>query len=550
MMLPRFGVLLGCLLVLAACDVPGQNSPRNGGTLTVAIGADPATLNRFLAADAASLRASAPLFPNLYQANPDLSVSPDLAESMPVLSADKKQWTVKLRANARWSDGRKVVADDVIATVAIQRNPALVTDVVFDWTMLDKAEKVDDRTVRFTLTQPYAPFLANSLVTFVAPAHIYGALDVGRMAADPISRQPAVTGGPFKFDKRTTDEVDLSANDDYYAGRPHFDRMVLKFIPDAGTAASAVANGDVSWEPDLSSAALLKLQGASGPVVRKYPDLSFYDVRFNDRPDHLFGDKLVRQAFAHAISKEALVKKVTGGNGTPLWGDIAPQSWAFDPSATVKYKFDVSLARRLMQQAGWQPGPDGIAVKAGKRFSTRFYVRSDAPTRVTAAGLVAAQARSIGMELVPTPVPYYNPADKSSFFDPLKKGEYDIAFSGFASGLDPDQYRVFHSSQLKPERNPAGFNWTGYQSPVLDQLIEQERTTVLAGDSQTRVARRKIFSQIEKLLSEDVVTYFMWADDNGQAFSPNVVGIGGQSLLQVDYGRNVRLFSDWYLQKP
>ncbi len=550
MMLPRFGVLLACLPLLAACDVPGQNSPSNGGTLNVAIGADPATMNRFLAADSASLRASAPLFPNLYQANPDLSVSPDLAESMPILSTNRKQWTVKLRRNARWSDGRTIVADDVLATIAIQRNPALVTDVVFDWTMLETVEKLDNRTVRFTLTQAYAPFLANSLTTFVAPAHIYGALDVTRMAADPVSQQPIVTGGPFKFEKRSSSEVELSANLGYYAGRPHLDRMILKIIPDPGTAASAISNGDLNWEPDLGSAALLRLQGAAGATVRKYPDLSFYDVRFNDRPDHLFGDKLVRQAFAHAIDKEALVKKVTGGNGVPLWGDIAPQSWAYEPGAALKYKLDLGVARQLMQQAGWQVGADGIASKAGKRFSSKLYVRSDAPSRVMAAGLIANQARSIGMELVPTPVAYYNPADKSSFFDPLKKGDYDLAFTGFASGLDPDQFRVFHSSQLRPEHNPAGFNWTGYTNPALDTLIEQERSTVLTTDSETRGARRKVFSKIERLLSEDVVTYFMWADDNGQAFSPKVGGIGGQSLLHLDYGRNVRVLADWYLQKP
>src|ERR1700716_765397 len=95
-----------------------RSSPANGAPLTAAIGADPASLNRFLASDSASLRASAPLFPNLYQANPDLSVSPDLAESMPVLSSDHKQWTVKLRRNARWSDGRAIVADDVLSHVA------------------------------------------------------------------------------------------------------------------------------------------------------------------------------------------------------------------------------------------------------------------------------------------------------------------------------------------------------------------------------------------------------------------------------------------------
>jgi ABC-type transport system substrate-binding protein len=142
-----------------------------------------------------------------------------------------------------------------------------------------------------------------------------------------------------------------------------------------------------------------------------------------------------------------------------------------------------------------------------------------------AVGIIAAQARAIGMDLQPTPVPYYNPADKSSFFDPLKKGEYDIAFTGFASGADPDQYRIFDSSQLRPEKNPTGVNWTGYTNPELDALIGQGRMTLTGTDSETRAARRKVFSKIEQLLGKEVVTYFMWADDNGQAFSSDVGGV-------------------------
>ena len=544
--------ILAGLLLLSACDLPGQaQGPQNGGTLTVAITGDPSSLNRFLAADPASLRASAPLFPNLYQANPDMSISPDLAASMPSLSDDRKSWTVRLRHNARWSDGQPITADDVLATVAIQRNPALVTDVVFDWSGLAKVSKVDTYTVRFDLTSPYAPFLANSLTMFVVPAHIYGAIDVAKMGADPISQQPSVTGGPFRFEKRNKDQVDLVANPDYYAGRAHLDRMVFKILPDATAAANALANGDIGWEPDLSASALDKLKGSSGVKVVEYPDLSFYDVRFNDRSTHLFGDKLVRQAFAYAIDKEAITRQVTGGHGTTLWGDVAPETWAFDPSAEVKYKPDLAKATQMMQQAGWVVGADGIAAKGGKRFSTKFYVRNDAPTRVMAVGIISAQARAIGMDLQPAPVPYYNPADKSSFFDPLKKGEYDIAFTGFASGADPDQYRIFDSSQLRPEKNPTGVNWTGYTNPQLDSLIAQERTTLTANDPQARAARRKTFSQIERLLGEDVVTYFMWADDNGQAFASDVGGVntGSQGgLINIDFGRNVRAFAGWYLR--
>src|SRR5258708_28970342 len=130
MRLSTFGLL--ALLLLGGCDLPGVSpGPQNGGTLNIAISSDPSSLNRLLAADPSALRASAPLFPLLYQANPDMTISPDLASAMPIVSADGKAWTVKLRHNARWSDGQPITADDLLTTVAIERNPALLTDVDF-----------------------------------------------------------------------------------------------------------------------------------------------------------------------------------------------------------------------------------------------------------------------------------------------------------------------------------------------------------------------------------------------------------------------------------
>jgi peptide/nickel transport system substrate-binding protein len=533
------------------CDLPilqGPPKPVDGGTLTMALPSDPTTLNRFLAADAVSQRAVAPLFPNLYEARPDMSVAPDLAESMPTLSDDKKTWTVKLRAGAKWTDGRPIGADDVVSTVGIQRALAARNPVeaIFDWEKLDRVEKVDDLTVRFVLTEVYAPFLANSLVTFVAPAHVYGAIPPTSMADDPVSDQPTVTGGPFKFDKRDAGrQIDLVANPDYYGGRPHIDRLVEKVITDPTNAANELGQGGVQWLPDMSPDAMAKLKPNSNVALHSYPALGYYDVRFNDRPDHVFGDRLVRQAFASAVDKEAIVKDATQGQGVTLWGDILPTSWAYDDTAVVKYKVDRPHALELMKQAGWATGADGVATRGDKRFSVKFYVRNDTPARQRAVEMIAQQVREIGMELVPTPVDY------NAFYEAVKPGNYDIALAGWAVEADPDQFRVLHSSQLKPEKNPDGRNWTGYSSPDLDALLEQERATLKDNDDDTRRARREVLGKIEHLLGEEVVTYYLWIDAAAQGFSSSVGGVEagpGGTLINLDNSRNVRVYRDWYMK--
>ncbi|MGI8608712.1 MAG: ABC transporter substrate-binding protein [Candidatus Dormibacteria bacterium] len=533
-----------CALLAAACQGPLPTSaPANGGTLTIALSRDPATLNRFVASDTVSQRAVAPLFPMLYSLAPDMSVVPDLAVGSPTLSDGGKTLTVHIRRNARWSDGKLITADDVVSTVGIERDRNLVTGVIFDWDKLDKVDKVDDYTIRFSLTEVYAPFLANSLVTFVAPAHVYGLVDPAHMKDDPIGIQPTVTGGPYKFDKRIAgQEIDLVVNPDYYGGRGHFDRIVEKVIPDPATAANSLLTGEVGWQPDAPYTEVKKLKG-SATYVRTYPDMGYYDVRFNDRPDRLFGDRLVRQAFAYSIDKEALVKDVTGGAGTPMWGDILPTSWAFDRSSQVRYKQDLDRARSLLGQAGWVPGNDGILTRAGRRFSASFYVRGDSAVRNAAAQEIAQKVRAVGMDLTVVPT------DINTFFDPLKAGKFDIALSGFATGPDPDDYYVFDSSQLRPEKNPAGVNWSGYLNPELDRAIATERSTLLADPVRTRAERKKAFNQVERILSGDVVTYFLWSDNTVQGFDVNVVGVQNGTLVNVDYDRNSAQFAVWSYRK-
>jgi peptide/nickel transport system substrate-binding protein len=318
--------------------------------------------------------------------------------------------------------------------------------------------------------------------------------------------------------------------------------MVFRVIPDAASAANGLLDGEVGWQPDAPPAVVRKLKG-SATFVRQYPDMGYYDLRFNDRPDHLFGDRRVRQALAQAIDKEALVREATGGNGTPVWGDILPTSWAYDSSATVRHRQDLDASRRLLKEAGWTPGADGVLVKDGKRFSADLPVRKDAEARVQAASQVAQRARAVGIELKPAPTDY------AVFFDPLKQGKFELALSGFATGPDPDNFYIFHSSQIRPENNPNGVNWSGYSNPELDRLIVEERGTLTSDPAMTRAQRKKIFSRIEKLLGEDVVTYFLWSDNIAHGFDSRVGGVQQGTLVNLDYGRNVRAYADWYLKK-
>jgi peptide/nickel transport system substrate-binding protein len=547
-------LIAGIAVFVSACGT-SQNATgeiKNGGTLIWALDADAQSLNPFVAGDVPSVRAWSLIFPNLYQADQNLNVTPDLADGMPTISSDSKTWTVKLRKNAKWSDGTPITADDVVMTVNMQNNPALDTDAAFDWSELDNVAKVDANTVKFTLKDAFAPFLANNLTTFIAPASVYGKIDPAKQRTDPVALNPTVTGGAYKFDKRVAgSEIDYVFNPNYYLGRPHFDKVIAKVITDATAAANALINGDVQWHPALGesgSGGVTKAKAAPGVQVHDYADLGYIDMRLNTRKGHLFDNVLTRQAMATALDKPSIVAAATEGRGATLWGDLVPAYWAYDANSVVTFTQDVTKAKSLMTQAGWTIGADGVATRpnpnggAPQKFVGKIRVRAGKDQRIKAAQIISDQLKAIGIKLTP------DPTDFKVFYKPIQTGDFDVAIAGFGLTLDPDNYTTFHSSQLTPEHK-TGNNWTGYVNPQLDTLIEQERTTIKSTPAATQAARKAIFNQIEKIISGDVVTYMLWADKSAMGWSSNVGGVvagGGDNVIYVDDARNTQVFSTWF----
>jgi peptide/nickel transport system substrate-binding protein len=546
------------LLAIAACGGGGTSSNiKEGGTLLYSLDADAQTLNPFEIGDVPSARAIQFMFPNLYQADKNLAIVPDLAASMPTVSTDLKTWTVKLRTDAKWSDGTPITSADVVKTVQIEANSKLDTDAAFDWSALtDPVTGVtapDAHTVVFTLSTTFAPFLANNLNLLVAPASVYGPVDVTQMRKFE-QDHPTVTGGPFLFDKRVAgSEIDLTANPTYYIGKPHFAKVVLKVVTNSTAAAQGVINGDINWDPEITGAAVDTVKAATNVQSYTYPDLAYYDVRFNDRTTwtdksrkSLFSDVNVRRAFAYALDKNSIVQAATGGHGTPLWGDIVPASAYYDDSAVVKYAKDVAKANSLMDAAGWVKGADGIRVKDGQRFSAKFYVRAGKPQRIQAVQIMSEQLRAIGMDLQPTPT------DFKVFYKPIQAGNFDLAFAGWGLVLDPDDLTIFSSKYIRPENNPSGQNYTGFVNADLDAAINAERTDLKASVADTFAARKADFAKIEHILGDNVVVYFMWADNVGMAFNgvAGVVTGNGGALNYADQGRNTEIFAQWSLTSP
>jgi ABC-type transport system substrate-binding protein len=159
---------------------------------------------------------------------------------------------------------------------------------------------------------------------------------------------------------------------------------------------------------------------------------------------------------------------------------------------------------------------------------------------------MSEQLRAIGMDLQPTPT------DFKVFYKPIQAGNFDLAFAGWGLALDPDDYTIFSSSQIRPEKLSSGQNWTGFSNSELDAAIDAERTDLKDTAGATFTARKADFAKIEHILGDNVVVYFMWADNKGMAFNgvTGVVPGNGGALNYVDQDRNNQVFGQWSMTNP
>ena len=161
-------------------------------------------------------------------------------------------------------------------------------------------------------------------------------------------------------------------------------------------------------------------------------------------------------------------------------------TFAYDPSTEQIYQFDPDRAKELLGSAGWQPGPDGIRVKAGQKLEIAFPIISRPRDRAMAES-VQASLRDVGIDL------QVDPLERAAAREAYNQNRYDVSFMWFSYG-DPDVLRtIFHSA------NVNAFNRAKYQVPEIDKLLED------AAGSTDSSKRADIYKQVQHRVLQDSV---------------------------------------------
>lgn len=490
----------------------GRAQPAYGDTLVEALLGDVASLIPNITVDSPSHEIGGLIYNGLVDRDQDLKLVGDLAESWS-FSGDCLSLTFRLRPGVRWHDGRPFTAEDVLFTYRTMVHPKTPSAYKEDFRAVESIAALDPHTVRVTYGRPYAKAL-QSWNMWMLPRHLLAPfVEEGRLREAPQNRANPVGTGPYRFQEwRAGEKIVLAANPDYWEGRPYISRLVYRIIPSQATIFLELKARGVDT---ANLTALQYVRQTAYPAFRKayrkfrYPSSTYTYLGFNLR-DPRFADRRVRQAFAHAIDKQQLIEGVVLGLGREATGPYKPGTWVYNPGVR-RYPHDPERARQLLAEAGWRErNAEGLLVKDGRPFRFELLTNQGNDERKKVAEIIQASLREVGVAVE------IRILEWAAFIkEYVNKRRFEAIVLGWGIGLDPDQYAIWHSSQIGPDE----LNVISYQNPEVDALLEQGRQSCVESE------RKRHYDRLQEVLAEDQPIIFLYFRDALPVVSGRVHGI-------------------------
>ncbi|MGH7266749.1 MAG: ABC transporter substrate-binding protein [Candidatus Rokuibacteriota bacterium] len=481
-------------------------TPQQGGTLRFALVNDPRPYPIVAAGGFNTLLVQKTMFNGLTRPDPqDSTPTPDLATSW-TASPDLLTWTFQLRRGVTWHDGRPFTAADVKFTFDTMMDPKVNARYRGNSPGLRRTEVVDDHTIRMVFDAPLSPLPAMlAYNAYIVPKHLLEDQDLNAPAE--FYRRPVGTG-PFRFKEQVRgSHFTVEANPRYFEGRPHLDAIVFKVLPDPNTQVAQFRAGelDLTW---LEAPLMPALKAVPGIRIDFGRQVNYYMVDLNNRLP-IFADRRVRQAVAHAIDRKAIIEQVFLGTAELANGPISPILKPHYTAEVTSYPYDPAKAKRLLGEAGWTPGTDGLVEKGGRRLA--FTLESYAGTLTDKMAVVVHQyLRQVGMDVK------LQHTNLSQMYEKVLAGKHEAMVGWWITPSDADQ-TVFW-------RTGGDFNTSGYANPEVDRLLAEGRATVDVGK------RAAAYHRLQKILADDVPYVFLCYPLEIRAVAARVQGLAPVGL--------------------
>jgi peptide/nickel transport system substrate-binding protein len=541
-----------------------QPTPKAGGTYSEALIGEPKYINPLFAsandidADLTNL-----IYAGLFRFDKNQTLRPEITDHYEI-STDTKNYTIYLRHDIRWSDNEPLTASDVVYTFELIQNPEIASPLISGFQGV-KVEKIDDFTVRFTLKEPFAPFLS-SLTLGILPEHIWGDYNPNTIHLAKNNIQP-IGAGPWQFNKLLKNDggaissLTLSRNNYYFGQKPYFDTLQFKFFQDYPGALEALRSGTVDGLSFLPHDFNNKLNTQTfASFELQLPE--YTALFFNQTNAPTLKDSNLRLALTEAIDKNKIINTTLGGSASAINSPFFPGMIGFD-SNSKKIIFNLDDANSLLDKKWTRIEPEEY-FKLKHDTAIKQYLsptdKKTTPTTTTSTPEFIKMDETITQNIrltmdasqtfyrrdkdnnileltittgdtseysavvkdlatmwadigVKTTIMQISP--RQLIRDQIKNRTYQVLLYGEIVGGDPDPYPFWHSSQIAY----PGLNLALYNNHTADTLLENARGTV------DNTKRADYYSKFTDQLTTDLPAVFLYSPIHYMAINKNIKGV-------------------------
>ena len=514
--------------------------PFRGGFVSEGIIGTPRFINPVLANSSADQDMVVLIYSGLMRKNTDGTLTPDLAKKYE-MSKDGLTYTFTLKDKIYFHDGKPVTADDVIFTISEAKDPIIKSPRKVDWDGVN-ATKIDDKTIQFTLRQPYASFLEN-VTLGIMPALLWNnsPIELNNANTNPIGSGPYMIKSISQESSGVINSYELKAFEKFVLGEPYLQTMNLRFYSNEDNLVQALENGVVDQISSITplNADILKernYQIESSVLPR------IFGLFFNQNQNHLFTDKVITQAIDQAIDKDKIIRDVLSGYGVAIDDAIPPNMIAYqklnEKNDATREKILQNVQNSLAKD-GWVKNLNGFLQKTiidkKKKKTTAMLEFSistgNAPELAKTAELIKQDLLAIGMKV---DIKTFEVGNLNQSV--IRPRKYDALLFGQIINHESDLFAFWHSSQ----RKDPGLNVAIYTNAKVDKILEDASITI---DEQSRI---KKYAQFEDEIKKDMPAVFLYSPNFIYVVSGNLKGLSIDHIISpADRFLNVYL---WYTQ--
>ncbi|MBA2388882.1 MAG: ABC transporter substrate-binding protein [Geodermatophilaceae bacterium] len=548
------------MAIAVGAAAPALAADADPVIMTVGITQDVDSLNPFTGIVAEAYEMYGLIYDSLTgYSQEDFSPVPGLAESWEP-SEDGLTWTYAIREGVTFSDGEPLTSADVVYTFR------RIIDGTYEQTNwgnyvanVTDVEAPDDQTVVMTVAVP-TPIM-QAMPVPILPEHVWDAIDgsaVADYSNEPDEEGGSVGSGPFRLIEHSANQfLRFEANPDHWSGAPNIDGLTFRIFTNQDSMAQALRRGEIDVADALEANVFNSLQDVEGieTVAAAYSGFDELAMNVGAALDDgtpigdghpALADVEVRRAIAHAVDTETLVERALGGYGTPGTTVIPSLYDRLHLAPAAPYEFDLDEANRILDDAGYELGADGVRMMpdGSQPLNFRIFARQESPSGQTSVEFIAGWLTEIGMQIEIEVV------SEDSLTEIIGNGEFDMFEWGWVVEPDPDyQLSTFtcaSRSYVEDGITYANLSDSFYCNPDYDELYALQATQIDLAE------RAETVREMQQILYDDVpyvVTYYYdnleaYRSDRFAGFQPQPAPNGSLLFQYGSYSyRNVEAVS-------